>query len=60
MATRSFQVAMTSRPSSLTVDAARASRDFLIEMILVAIKTGAKRMSPGNVPIAMIESLPRR
>ncbi len=60
MATRSFQVAMTSRPSSLTVEAARASRDFLMEMIFVAMKTGAKRTRPGNVPIAMTESFPRR
>ena len=58
MATRSFHVAITSRPCSLTVEAASASLDFLIEMILVAINTGANSTRPGSVPIAIIASFP--
>ena len=50
MATRSFHVVMTSRPCSLTADAARASFDFLIEMTLVVTKTGQNKARPGRVP----------
>ena len=51
-------MAITSRPCNFTVEAASASRDFLIEMILVAMKTGAKRMRPGKVPIDKTASFP--
>lgn len=54
--TRSFQVAITSRAAILTVDALSASFDFLIEMILVATKTGRKRMKPGRAPRPSINS----
>ena len=60
MATRSFQVAITSRPWSLTVEAATASRDFRIEMSLEAMKIGAKRTRPGIVPTDITTSLPTR
>ncbi len=49
---------MTSRPWSLTVEAANASRDFLMEINLEATKTGAKSPRPGKVPTAMTASFP--
>lgn len=60
IATSNFQVAITSRPCNLTVDAASASRDFLIEIILVAMKTGAKSIKPGRVPIDITANFPSR
>src|ERR1700761_3538919 len=46
--TRTFQVAKTSRPLSLTVDAARASFALRAEMMDAAMKMGAFMMIPGR------------
>ena len=51
-------MAITSRPWSLTVEAANADRDFLMEIIFDATNMGAKSTRPGRVKTDMMESLP--
>ena len=57
---RIFQVAMTSLPRILTLDAARASAVFFRDMWDVSTNIGAKSKRPGSVRRNRTVSFPNR